>query len=150
VAQPVTEEGVIGKVAPDVARAAGATIGYGAHQGVMLSADIAKQLLDKTKLSDEQLMKLFLSPEGADFLKTQKLTPGSADLLDKITKVTAPTAPATGVVQQVGAQVQAPEVAQQPIPQQTDVVIPSFNEEPAMPEAAPTDNQVVIPNFNEQ
>lgn len=110
VVQPVAEEGVIGKIAPDVARAAGATIGYGAHQGVMLSADIAKQLLDKTKLTDEQLMKLMLSPEGADFLKTQKLTPGSSDLLDKITKVTTATAPATGTVQQVGAQLQEPAV----------------------------------------
>jgi hypothetical protein len=150
VAQPTAEGNVISDVAPPAARLAGATLGYGAHQAVMLSSDVAKQLLDKTKLTDDQLMKLFLSPEGADFLKTQKLTPGSAELLDKLTKVTAPTAPATGTVQQIGAQIQAPQVAPQPEVQPTEVVIPSFNEEPVMPEAAPTDNQVVIPNFNEQ
>jgi hypothetical protein len=150
VAQPTTEGNVISDVAPPAARLAGATLGYGAHQAVMLSSDVAKQLLDKTKLTDDQLMKLFLSPEGADFLKTQKLTPGSAELLDKLTKVTATTAPATGTVQQVGAQLQTPQVTPQQEVQPTEVVIPSFNEEPAMPEAAPTDNQVVIPNFNEQ
>jgi hypothetical protein len=150
VAQPTAEGNVISDVAPPAARLAGATLGYGAHQAVMLSSDVAKQLLDKTKLTDDQLMKLFLSPEGADFLKTQKLTPGSAELLDKLTKVTAPTDPATGTVQQIGAQIQAPQVAPQPEVQPTEVVIPSFNEEPVMPEAAPTDNQVVIPNFNEQ
>jgi hypothetical protein len=105
VAQPTVETSAITEAAPSAARLAGATVGYGAHQGVMLSADIAKQLLDKTKLTDEQLMKLFLSNEGADFLKTQKLTPGSAELLDKLTKVTTPTVPATGVVQQTATQV---------------------------------------------
>jgi hypothetical protein len=172
VAQPTAEGNVISDVAPSAARLAGATLGYGAHQGVMLSADVAKQLLDKTKLTDDQLMKLFLSPEGADFLKTQKLTPGSTELLDKLTKVTAPTAPATGTVQQtatqvspytqeatVGAKNMAVDAAksllgiQQPTPQPevqpTEVVIPSFNEEPTMPEAASADNQVVIPNFDE-
>lgn len=171
VAQPTTDGNVISDIAPSAARAAGATLGYGAHQGVMLSADIAKQLLDKTKLTDDQLMKLFLSPEGADFLKTQKLTPGSADLLDKLTKVTAMPTPATSTVQQVATQI-APysqeatvgaknlavdlgksilgiePTAQQPDIQPTEVVLPSFDEEPAM--AAPVENQgVVIPNFEE-
>lgn len=153
VAQPTAEANVISEVAPPLARLAGSTVGYGAHQGVMLTADVAKQLLDKTKLTDDQLMKLFLSNEGADFLKTQKLTPGSAELLDKLTQVTTLTPPATGTVQQVGAQLQAPEVVQQPMPQATDVVIPSFDEEPvAMPSepaASSTETQVVIPNFNE-
>jgi hypothetical protein len=153
VAQPTAEGNVISDVAPPAARLAGATLGYGAHQGVMLTADVAKQLLDKTKLTDDQLMKLLLSNEGADFLKTQKLTPGSAELLDKLTQVTTLTPPATGTVQRIGAQLQAPEVTQQPMPQTTDVVIPSFEEEPvAMPSepaASSTETQVVIPNFDE-
>lgn len=153
VAQPTAEGNVISDVAPPAARLAGATLGYGAHQGVMLTADVAKQLLDKTKLTDDQLMKLLLSNEGADFLKTQKLTPGSAELLDKLTQVTTLTPPPTGVVQQLGAQAQAPEVAQQPMPPTTDVVIPSFDEEPAaaaMPaEPTASETQVVIPNFDE-
>jgi hypothetical protein len=111
VAQPTMDGNVISDIAPPAARLAGATLGYGAHQGVMLTADVAKQLLDKTKLTDDQLMKLLLSNEGADFLKTQKLTPGSAELLDKLTQVTTVAAPATGTVQQVGAQMQAPAVA---------------------------------------
>jgi hypothetical protein len=151
VAQPAVEASDVAAVAPSAARLAGATLGYGAHQGVMLSADIAKQLLDKTKLTDDQLMKLLLSTEGADFLKTQKLTPGSAQLLDKFTQVTTPSAPATGTVQQVGAQLQEPTVPEQAAPP-TAVVIPSFEEEPTMPtapQAAPNSNQVVIPNFDE-
>lgn len=148
VAQPSAEGSVISDVAPSAARLAGTTLGYGAHQGVMLSADVAKQLLDKTKLTDEQLMKLFLSPEGADFLKTQKLTPGSTELLDKLTKVTTVTAPATGTVQNIGAQLQEPTAQPQPDIQPTEVVIPTFDEEPAV--AAPVENQgVVIPNFEE-
>lgn len=148
VAQPTTEGSVISDVAPSAARLAGTTLGYGAHQGVMLSADVAKQLLDKTKLTDEQLMKLFLSPEGADFLKTQKLTPGSTELLDKLTKVTTVTAPATGTVQNIGAQLQEPTAQPQPDIQPTEVVIPTFDEEPAV--AAPVETQgVVIPNFEE-
>jgi len=151
VAQPTVEAGDVAAVAPSAARLAGATLGYGAHQGVMLTADVAKQLLDKTKLTDDQLMKLLLSTEGADFLKTQKLTPGSAQLLDKFTQVTMPSAPATGTVQQVGAQLQEPTVPEQAAPP-TAVVIPSFEEEPTMPtapQAAPDSNQVVIPNFDE-
>jgi hypothetical protein len=151
VAQPAVEAGDFAAVAPSAARLAGATLGYGAHQGVMLTADVAKQLLDKTKLTDDQLMKLLLSTEGADFLKTQKLTPGSAQLLDKFTQVTTPSAPATGTVQQVGAQLQEPTVPEQAAPP-TAVVIPSFEEEPTMPtapQAAPNSNQVVIPNFDE-
>jgi hypothetical protein len=139
VAQPSAEANVISEAAPPLARLAGSTIGYTAHQGVMLTADVAKQLLDKTKLTDDQLMKLLLSNEGADFLKTQKLTPGSAELLDKITKVTAPTAPATGVVQQVGAQAQAPEVAPVAIPelppfQMVDDEVPQQEQVPVQPE----------------
>jgi hypothetical protein len=155
VSQPTAEVSDIAATAPPAARLAGAAIGYGAHQGVMLGADIAKQLLDKTKLTDDQLMKLLLSNEGADFLKTQKLTPGSADLLNKLTQVTTMSAPATGTVQQVGAQLQAPPAVpqQQAIPP-TAIVIPSFDETPttsteAIPtETAPT-NQIVIPNFND-
>lgn len=146
VAQPTADGNVISDVAPSAARLAGATLGYGAHQGVMLSADVAKQLLDKTKLTDDQLMKLFLSPEGADFLKTQKLTPGSTELLDKLTKVTAPTAPATGAVQQVGAQLQAPTVA--PV---TQPELPPFqmvdDEVPQQEQAPVQQEQQSVPAF---
>jgi len=104
VAQQAGEPSAITEAAPSVARAAGTTLGYGAHQAVMLSADVAKQLLDKTKLTDDQLMKLLLSPEGADFLKTQKMTPGSTKLLDELTKVTTVDTPPTGMVQQLATQ----------------------------------------------
>lgn len=132
VAQQATDGNVISDVAPSAARAAGATLGYGAHQAVMLSSDIAKQLLDKTKLTDEQLMKLLLSPEGADFLKTQKMTPGSTKLLDELTKVTTVTAPATGVVQNVGAQAQAPEPKPMPEPTLPPFQLVDDNAEPAV------------------
>jgi hypothetical protein len=144
VAQPTADGNVISDVAPPAARLAGATLGYGAHQAVMLSSDVAKQLLDKTKLTDDQLMKLFLSPEGADFLKTQKLTPGSAELLDKLTKVTTPTAPATGTVQQVGAQLQAPTVAPTVTPE-----LPPFQmvDDEVPQEQAPVQQEQQVPAF---
>ena len=146
VAQPTTDGNVISDVAPSAARLAGATLGYGAHQGVMLSADVAKQLLDKTKLTDDQLMKLFLSPEGADFLKTQKLTPGSAELLDKLTKVTAVTAPATGTIQQVGAQLQQQPVVPAPINvAPVSVVIPDFSQQENTSQPASQDVQIDLP-----
>jgi hypothetical protein len=139
VAQPTAETNAVNAIAPPAARLAGATLGYGAHQGVMLTADVAKQLLDKTKLTDDQLMKLLLSNEGADFLKTQKLTPGSAELLDKLTQVTTLTPPPTGVVQQLGAQAQAPEVAPVAIPelppfQMVDDEVPQQEQIPVQPE----------------
>lgn len=136
VAQQQAEPSAITEAAPAAARLAGTTIGYGAHQGVMLSADIAKQLLDKTKLSDEQLMKLFLSPEGADFLKTQKLTPGSAELLDKLTKVTTPTLPPVATVQQVSADMQQQQ-SQQPQAAPVAPSAPAF----VMPEDVSTEQQ---------
>jgi hypothetical protein len=105
VAQAAAEPSAINEAAPSAARLAGAAVGYGAHQGVMLSADVAKQLLDKTKLSDEQLMKLLLTPEGADFLRTQKMTPGSVKLLEDLTKVTTLPTPPAVTVQQIGTQV---------------------------------------------
>jgi len=104
VAQQAGEPSAITEAAPSVARAAGTTLGYGAHQAVMLSADVAKQLLDKTKLTDDQLMKLLLSPEGADFLKTQKMTPGSTKLLDELTKVTTVAPPPIATTQQLATQ----------------------------------------------
>lgn len=138
VAQQQAEPSTIAAVAPDLARAAGATIGYGAHQATMLTADIAKQLLDKTKLTDEQLMKLFLSPEGADFLKTQKLTPGSAELLDKLTKVTTPTLPPVATVQQVSADLQPQQQQTQVVPTVPSTQAPAF----VMPEdVQPTQQQ---------
>ena len=123
VAQSQAEASAIGQVAPDVARAAGATVGYGAHQAVMLGADIAKQLLEKSKLTDEQLMKLLLTPEGASFLKEAKMTPGSVQLLDKLTKATEITKPPALTVQQTGTALSQPE--QQPVTQQPPA-LPAF------------------------
>lgn len=144
VAQQAAEPGLIDKAAPDLARAAGATIGYGAHQATMLTADVAKQLLDKSKLTDEQLMKLLLSPEGADFLKTQKMTPGSVKLLEDLTRVTETPMPPAATVQQVGTAISAPPTTQT-TPQ--TVELPAFNmvdvpEEPAQQPTVPTEQQL--------
>ena len=129
VAQAQEEKSLLGKVAPDVARAAGFTVGYGAHQGVMLGADIAEQLLSKSKLTDEQFMKAFLTPEGASFLKESKLTPGSAKILEKITKTPEPAIKPVTAAQQLGSQVTTPE--QQPIVSfnPSSVVIPDMGED---------------------
>jgi hypothetical protein len=147
VAQQAPEQSTISAVAPAVARAAGTTLGYGAHQGVMLSADIAKQLLDKTKLTDEQLMKLMLSKEGEDFLRTQKLTPGSAELLDKITKATEVPLPNATTAQQVVKET-AREV--NPYMQETTRDMLGMQQPPAQSPVSVSPISVVLPDSSQQ
>lgn len=144
VAQPAQQTDMITEVAPSAARLAGTTLGYGAHQGVMLSADIAKQLLDKTKLTDDQLMKLLLTPEGADFLKTQKMTPGSTKLLDDLTKVTTTPTPPMATVQQVGTAISAPPTTQT-TPQ--PVELPEFNMVDIPEEPTTNQQEQKLPDF---
>ena len=92
--QPTIKQGTLEKVAPDVGRALGAFDSYGAKQAFDLSADVAKQLLDKTKLTDEQLFKLMLSDEGRDFLKTAKLSSTSGvQMLQDMDKLLVPRPP---------------------------------------------------------
>lgn len=67
--------------------AIGASAGYSAAKVAQLGIDTVQAMLNKSKMSQDQIFKLFLTPEGADFLKAAKLSPGSAKTLEALTKV---------------------------------------------------------------
>jgi len=110
----------------------------------------------KGVVSDDLAMKTLLSPEGAQFLKTAKMSPGSQETLKALTAMdTAAPArmqylmPTNAVVSPMTPTTETTPVA---APQE-DVFIPSFEEQPATPamEAAPAaSGEVFIPSFNEQ
>jgi hypothetical protein len=136
VGQPKVEPTTLEKVAPDVGRAVGTTMGYSAKQAVDLTADIAKKLLDKTKLSDEQLMQLMISPEGKDFLKSAKLSSTSgAKLLEGWDKVTTPPTPPTQAVMQTG-QFLSPEQTQQPTTELPPIKLDLGDEQQQQPQSS--------------
>lgn len=64
----------------------GATGGYGVSKIGQLSLDLVNAFT-KNGLSDEQLMKALLTPEGANFLKTASMSPRSTAVLDSLTKM---------------------------------------------------------------
>jgi hypothetical protein len=68
------------------ARVAGATLGYRFNQAVKLLGD-AFGTANKGIISDELAFKTLLTPEGANFLKTAKLTPGSQKTLEALTNM---------------------------------------------------------------
>lgn len=76
------KKSLISTLAPDVGRAVGASVGYQAKQGVDLTADVWKKMTNG--VSEDMLMKMLLSPEAKDFLKTSGMTKGSRTVLDSL------------------------------------------------------------------
>lgn len=107
-------------LATDTARVAGAGIGYQAYQGIQLAKDAVKQVL-KTGLSDEQTMKLLLTAEGKDFLKTASLSPASAKTLEAFTKVEQVAAPAWAKLPVMGVAAEKAAQAATPAPQMPEI-----------------------------
>jgi hypothetical protein len=69
-------------------------------------------LFKKQGLSDEQLMKMLLTPEGADFLRQGSLTGASRNTLDALTKIPSTldaTAPALSAISRLTTQPQPVE-----------------------------------------
>jgi hypothetical protein len=64
----------------------GAAGGYGTSKLGQLGLDIVNSF-SKNGLTEEQLMKALLTPEGAQFLKTASLSPRSASVLEDLTKM---------------------------------------------------------------
>lgn len=87
VAQPVaTGELVPGGVKQSISALAGVTPGgYQAAKGTQLAIE-ALNMLKTTGLTDDQLMRVLLTKEGADFLKNAALTPYSQKTLDSLTQ----------------------------------------------------------------
>lgn len=101
----------------------GASSGYGAAKVGQLSLDLVNSFT-KNGLTEDQLMKALMTPEGASFLKNAALSPRSAQVLDDLTKMensypvlkwaagtTARVAPRAGSAEQ--PTVQTEEQAQQ-------------------------------------
>jgi len=125
-------------LATDTARVAGASIGYQAYQGIQLAKDAIKQAFN-TGLSDAQTMKLLLTAEGKDFLKTASLSPASAKTLEAFTKVeqAAPPSwaklPVMGVAAEKAAQAATPAPQMPEIPQGAMPDVPMEAFAPAAP-----------------
>lgn len=129
--------------------------GYSGSKLFQLGGDIVRGFRSGL-ISDELAMKTLLSPEGAQFLKTAKMSPGSQETLKALTAMdtAAPTRmqylmPTNAVVSPMTPTTETTPVA---APQE-DVFIPSFDEQPATPameEAPAASNEVFIPAFNEQ
>lgn len=103
--------------------ALGAVAGYGPAKLGQLSMDLVNSFT-KNGLTEDQLMKALLTPEGASFLKNASLSPRSTQVLDDLSKMensnpvlkwavgtTARVAPRAGAAEQ--PTVQTPMEAQQ-------------------------------------
>ena len=121
VSQPTVEAEKI--IAPDLQRGISATVGAGLGYGQAKATDVAmttiNELFKKQGLSDEQLMKMLLTPEGADFLRQGSLTGASRNTLDALTKIPSTleaTAPALSAISRLTTQPQPVEQAVPPAP----------------------------------
>jgi hypothetical protein len=96
----------------------GASSGYGPAKLGQLSMDLVNSFT-KNGLTEDQLMKALMTPEGASFLKNASLSPRSAQVLDDLTKMensnpvlkwaigtTARVAPRAGMAEQPTVQTQ--------------------------------------------
>jgi hypothetical protein len=73
-----------------ISASAGVGLGYQFSKGVDVTLTAMNELLRKQGFTDEQLMRVLLTPEGANFLRQGALTGSSAKTLEALTNV--PTA----------------------------------------------------------
>lgn len=79
-AQPATEKLIPTDVSSETTAAVGAGAGFGMSRVAKLSMDVLNNLTSKG-LTDDQLMKVLLTPEGGQFLKSASLSPRSERVL---------------------------------------------------------------------
>jgi len=145
VSQPATD--VEKTIAPDLQRGVSAVVGtaggYAAAKGTDVAMTTINELFKKQGLSDEQLMKMLLTPEGANFLRQGSLTGASANTLDALTKIPSTletTAPALSAITRltVPTQEQAPSAPTQAAPQGVYVPEDIFGNQQSMPTEMPS------------
>lgn len=115
---PITEPIISSGTTRETSAVIGATSGYGAAKVGQLSMDILNSF-SKNGLTEDQLMKALMTPEGASFLKNAALSPRSAQVLDDLTKMenTNPVLKWTaGTAARIGPRVGS---AEQPMVEQT-------------------------------
>ena len=126
---------------------AGAVGGYPAAKVTDLTIEAVNMLMKKGGISDEALMKMLLTPEGASFLKSASLSPQGRETLEKLTKLSTATIPEsvswlsaarTPIAEKVNEMSAAPEAAD-------EIVIPDeLPPEFAAPEA--TGEEIIVPD----
>lgn len=129
-------------------------LGYQGAKVTQLAGDVFSGFRSGV-ISDELAMRALLTPEGANFLKAAKMSPGSQETLKALTALdqAAPARlqylmPSNAVISPVTPTTETTPVA---APQE-DVFIPSFDEptQATSVENAPTTGEVFIPAFNEE
>lgn len=132
-------EDISGKVVRDAAAVAGSTpLGYQGSKVVQLLGDVLTSFKSGV-VSNELALKTLLTNEGASFLKTAALSPGSRKTLEELTKVTQ----SQGVLPTVAqiSTLAAPSTAEQPapefvVPEEFNVPATSTAEAPAQEQPA--------------
>lgn len=147
VAQPAaTGELIPGGIKQSISALAGVTPGgYQAAKGAQLALE-AVNMLKTTGLTDDQLMRVLLTKEGADFLKSAALTPYSQKTLDALTQTFGGTYGPTAMG--AASRVAIPGQQEQQMPQVPQINIPTeFLNAPALQETQPIQElpQIEIP-----
>jgi hypothetical protein len=158
VAQPAVEAEKI--ISADLQRGVSATVGagtgYAPAKGVDVAMTTINELFKKQGITDEQLMRMLLTPEGADFLRQGSLTGASQKTLDALTNI--PNAldsstPAFSAISRLIAPTQQQAVSAPVQAEPEGVVVPEdiFMPDQNAPSTMPSDSGVFIPEdiFNE-
>jgi uncharacterized membrane protein YheB (UPF0754 family) len=158
VSQPAAEAEKV--ISPNLQRGLSGTVGAGGGYASAKAVDVAmttfNELFKKQGLTDEQLMKMLLTPEGADFLRQGSLTGASQKTLDALTKI--PNAldsstPAFSAISRLIAPTQQQAVSAPVQAEPEGVVVPEdiFMPDQNAPSTMPSDSGVFIPEdiFNE-
>jgi hypothetical protein len=158
VTQPVSEAERI--VSSDLQRGVSASVGTVGGYGPAKATDVAmttiNELFKKQGITDEQLMRMLLTPEGADFLRQGSLTGASQKTLDALTNI--PNAldsstPAFSAISRLIAPTQQQAVSAPVQAEPEGVVVPEdiFMPDQTAPSTVPSDSEVFIPEdiFNE-
>jgi hypothetical protein len=158
VTQPVSEAEKV--ISSDLQRGLSATVGagtgYAPAKGVDVAMTTINELFKKQGITDEQLMRMLLTPEGADFLRQGSLTGASQKTLDALTNI--PNAldsstPAFSAISRLIAPTQQQAVSAPVQAEPEGVVVPEdiFVPDQTAPSTMPSDSGVFIPEdiFNE-
>jgi hypothetical protein len=158
VTQPVSEAEKV--ISSDLQRGLSATVGagtgYAPAKGVDVAMTTINELFKKQGITDEQLMRMLLTPEGADFLRQGSLTGASQKTLDALTNI--PNAldsstPAFSAISRLIAPTQQQAVSAPVQAEPEGVVVPEdiFVPDQTAPSTVPSDSGVFIPEdiFNE-
>jgi len=158
VTQPVAEAEKV--ISSDLQRGLSATVGagtgYAPAKGVDVAMTTINELFKKQGITDEQLMRMLLTPEGADFLRQGSLTGASQKTLDALTNI--PNAldsstPAFSAISRLIAPTQQQAVSAPVQAEPEGVYVPEdiFMPDQTAPSTVPSDSGVFIPEdiFNE-